>query len=165
MDLELSQMLIAVEDRRFWWHPGIDPIGIIRSVWMNVRLRRYAQGGSTITQQVVRMIYGRREKTLQRKLDECWMALLIERWFTKKEILGMYNNSVYMGVDGYGFEVASQSHFKKSVAQLTFWEKAQLVATVRGPNLYRLGTLQNQRRALMVLRKVGLQAPMSPRLY
>ena len=132
--------LQVVEDRRFLHHPGVDAIAVLRALFVNVTSGGLRQGGSTLTQQLVRSYFLSNERTLGRKLREAFMALLLETHYTKDDILNAYVNEIYLGQDGqraiHGFGLASQFYFSKPVAELDAGEVATLVAIVRGPSYY-----------------------------
>lgn len=136
----LEEALIAVEDRRFARHHGIDPEGIGRALLVNLRAGEVRQGGSTLTQQLVKSYFLDSRRTLGRKLTEAAMALLLEWHYDKQEILTAYINEVYMGQDGpravHGFGLASAFYFGKPLLELDLAETATLVAIVRGPSWY-----------------------------
>ena len=136
----LSAGLVAVEDRNFYSHIGISPAGIIRAALANLRSDRIVQGGSTLTQQLVKNYYLTRQKTLMRKALEAVMAILLEFHSTKSEILEGYINEVYLGQDGpraiHGFALASQHYFDLPLDQLGLHQQALLVGMVKGPSLY-----------------------------
>ncbi|HET7669759.1 MAG TPA: penicillin-binding protein 1B [Burkholderiales bacterium] len=135
----LIQALIAVEDRSFFSHHGFDLRGMARAAWSLVRAGR-TQGGSTITQQLVKNFYLTPERTLTRKFNELIMAVLLEVHYGKEEILETYLNEIYLGQDRdraiHGVGLASQFYFSKDVKDLTVADSALLVALVRGPGLY-----------------------------
>ena len=128
--------LISVEDRRFYSHHGIDPRGIARAVFMTVT-GKSVQGGSTLTQQLIKNFYLTSERTLRRKLTEMVMALLLEMHYSKQEILETYFNEVYLGQDGnraiHGFGLASSFFFDKPLSHLSLSEGALLVGMLKGP--------------------------------
>ncbi len=136
----LHQALVAIEDRKFYQHPGIDLYGIARAGWANLRAGRVVQGGSTLTQQLVKNFFLNSERTLSRKVNEAIMSLLLEWRYDKQQILEAYANEIYLGQDGnraiHGFGLAAQFYFNKPVDQLTLAESALLVAIVRGPTYY-----------------------------
>jgi penicillin-binding protein 1B len=136
----LLEAIVSVEDQRFLEHSGIDPRGILRSVWANVKAGSYVQGASTITQQLIRNIYLTRSKTISRKLKEMAMAILIEMQYSKDQILEKYFNEVYFGQAGniavHGVSQAAKYYFNKSLKDLTIAEQALLAALVRGPHYY-----------------------------
>ncbi|MGF1486204.1 MAG: PBP1A family penicillin-binding protein [Prochloraceae cyanobacterium] len=134
----LPNAVIASEDSRFYWHIGVDPIGILRAVKINLQRDRISQGASTLTQQVARSVFPQvgRENTIDRKLREMAVALKLEATYSKQEILKTYLNRVYLGVGNYGFEDAARFYFEKSAADLTLSEAASLVAILPAPNSY-----------------------------
>ena len=136
----LVAALIATEDQRFARHPGIDLVGIARAAWANLRAGRIVQGGSTLTQQLVKNFYLDSQRTLGRKLNEAAMALLLELHYSKAEILEAYLNEVYLGQDGersvHGFGLASRFYFDRPLGELTLAQQALLVGLVRGPGHY-----------------------------
>jgi 1A family penicillin-binding protein len=134
----LPQAVIASEDTRFYWHLGIDPLGILRAIVINYQQDEVKQGASTITQQLARSIFPSvgRENSLSRKLREMIVALKLEAVYSKEEILKTYLNRVYLGVNSYGFEDAAQFYFNKSAADLDLVEAATLVAILPAPNAY-----------------------------
>ncbi|MCU7837649.1 MAG: penicillin-binding protein 1B [gamma proteobacterium symbiont of Taylorina sp.] len=137
---KLKQALLAVEDRHFFEHYGIDPKGIIRAVWANIKAGATVQGGSTLTQQLVKNYFLTRERTLIRKMNEAIMSLLLEYHYSKDDILTAYINEVYLGQDGrraiHGFALASQYYFKRPIKQLTTPQIALLAGLVKGPSWY-----------------------------
>ncbi len=132
--------LTTVEDRRFFAHIGVDWLGILRAIWVNVLHGRIAQGGSTLTQQLVKNLYLGQQRTLRRKIREALMALSIERRFTKAEILETYVNEVFLGQDGnraiHGFGLAAHFYFGRPLNELSTPELALLVGIIRGPTRY-----------------------------
>ncbi len=137
---KLLDTLLLVEDREFYHHAGISPLGILRALYNNLRAGRTVQGGSTLTQQLVKNMYLTRDKTLWRKLNEAIMALLLEYRYSKDQLLEAYINEVYLGqhfANGiYGFGLAAEFYFGKSVAQLTNEQMATLVGVIKGPSYY-----------------------------
>ncbi len=135
----VTDALITVEDRRFYTHHGIDLLGISRAI-INMASGGPIQGGSTITQQLVKNFYLTSERTIQRKVIEIVMALLLEAHYSKDEILETYLNEVYLGQDGnraiHGFGLASHFYFNKTVSQLDLHEAALLVGLLKGPSYY-----------------------------
>lgn len=132
--------LIHIEDRNFEHHFGIDPKAVLRAGWANVRAGRAVQGGSTITQQLVRNFFLTLERRWSRKINEAFMALLLEAHYSKEEILEAYLNEVHLGQDGgraiHGFGLASQFYFNKPLSELQAQEIALLIALVKGPSYY-----------------------------
>src|SRR5207244_5326704 len=117
---------VAIEDRRFYEHGGLDPTGIARALWVNLRAREFVQGGSTITQQVVRNLYISRERTLQRKVKEACLAIKLSEHWSKKRILDEWMNQVYFGNHAYGVEAAAQTYFSRHARELNLPQAALL---------------------------------------
>jgi len=136
----LIKTLLAVEDRKFYRHHGVDPKGIARAAYENLMAGRMVQGASTLTQQLVKNFYLTQERTLERKLNEAYMALLLDYRYDKDEILTAYANEVYMGQDGsrgiHGFGLASRFYFDRDLDELSIPETALLVAILKGPSEY-----------------------------
>ena len=130
----LPKAFIAIEDRRFYSHYGVDPIGIARAAVTNVLHRGVSQGGSTLTQQLAKNLFLTQERTLQRKLQEVELALWLERKHSKTEILELYLNRVYFGSGAYGVEAAAQRYFGKSARNVTVAEAAMLAGLVKSPS-------------------------------
>jgi penicillin-binding protein 1A len=128
--------VIAVEDSRFWKHSGIDYIAIGRAVVKDVLHASLKEGGSTLTQQLAKVIFLSPEKTLKRKLMEASLAMKIEKSLSKKEILELYLNKVYFGHGAYGVEMAAKVYFGKSVGQLNLAEASLIAGLVKAPTLY-----------------------------
>ena len=149
----VPQAFIAIEDRRFYAHWGIDPMGVSRAMFANLMRRGVAQGGSTITQQLAKNLFLTQERTLKRKIQEVALALWLERKLKKIEIIELYLNRVYFGAGAYGIEAAAQRYFGKGAQKLTVAEAAMLAGLVRSPS--RLAPSHNpegaQRRAQIVL--------------
>ena len=135
----LPQAVIASEDSRFYWHFGVDPYGIARALITNIIGGKISQGASTLTQQVARSLfpeYVGREDSSGRKLREAVVAMKLETFYSKNEILKTYLNRVYLGIEAYGFEDAAQFYFDKSARNLSISEAATLVAILPAPNRY-----------------------------
>ncbi|MDP3588921.1 MAG: transglycosylase domain-containing protein, partial [Methylobacter sp.] len=136
----LIKGLLASEDRDFYQHIGISFKGIARAMWMNVLAGHMVQGGSTITQQLVKNFYLTSERSLSRKVKEAFMALILEYRYSKDEILEAYLNEIYLGQDGasavHGFGLASEFYFGGSLKDLPLEHIASLIALVRGPSEY-----------------------------
>jgi penicillin-binding protein 1A len=150
----LPQAFIAIEDRRFYTHAGIDPIGIARALVRNImRAGGGMQGGSTLTQQLAKNLFLTQERTASRKIQEAILALWLERKFSKNEILELYLNRVYFGSGAYGVEGAAQKYFGKSAREVTIAEAAILGGLVQSPS--RLAPTRNpdaaRARAALVL--------------
>ncbi|HTV36680.1 MAG TPA: PBP1A family penicillin-binding protein [Xanthobacteraceae bacterium] len=144
---------IAIEDRRFYSHYAVDPVGIARAAIADLLHRGAAQGGSTITQQLAKNLFLTQERTLTRKLQEVALAFWLEHKFSKTQILELYLNRVYFGAGAYGIEAAAQRYFGKSARQLTLPEAAMLAGLVQSPS--RLAPTRNPdgaiRRARVVI--------------
>jgi len=129
-----------IEDRRFDEHHGVDPRGVLRAMWANLRARRVVQGGSTLTQQLVKNYFLSDEQTVGRKATEALMAMRLEAHFSKEEILVAYLNEVYLGQDGaraiHGFGLGSEYYFAKPLDELEVGELALLIGLVKGPSYY-----------------------------
>ena len=155
----VPKAFIAIEDRRFYSHHGVDPWGIMRAVIKDVVRRGASQGASTITQQLAKNLFLTQERTVSRKLQEVALAFWLEHKFTKAEILELYLNRVYFGSGAYGVEAAAQRYFGKSARQLTLAEAAMLAGLVQSPS--RLAPSHNpdgaERRARLVLADMAEQ--------
>ena len=132
----LVQAILAIEDRRFYSHWGIDPIRLARALITDIVTHSPQQGGSTITQQLARNLFLTHEKTLTRKLKEVVLAIRIEQTYTKDEILEMYFNQIYFGEGAYGVDAASKVYFGKRVQELNLQECALLAGLPRNPRDY-----------------------------
>lgn len=130
----LPKAFIAIEDRRFYSHFGIDPVGILRALVTNVLHRGVSQGGSTLTQQLAKNLFLTQERTMARKLQEAELAIWLERKHSKNEILELYLNRVYFGSGAYGVEAAAQKYFGKSARNVTIAEAAMLAGLVKSPS-------------------------------
>src|ERR1700759_5336918 len=130
----LPKAFIAIEDRRFYSHFGVDPIGIARALVTNILHRGVSQGGSTLTQQLAKNLFLTQERTMARKLQEVELALWLERKHSKNEILELYLNRVYFGSGAYGVEAAAQRYFGKSAKNVTLAEAAMLAGLVKSPS-------------------------------
>ena len=151
MPLQLQHAVIAVEDEGFYEHPGIDVIGIFRAAWTDLVSGEIVQGGSTITQQLVKNVYAGQytadpetgletyvipPRTLEQKVRESLLAIKVEREFTKDEILANYLNTVYFGRGAYGVQAAAQTFFQKDASELSVLESALLAAMIQSPSFY-----------------------------
>ena len=149
----LPKAFIAIEDRRFYSHFGIDPVGLARALVANVMHRGVSQGGSTITQQLAKNLFLTQNRTLWRKMQEAVLAIWLEHKFTKNQILELYLNRVYFGAGAYGVEAAAQRYFGKPAKQVKIAEAAMLAGLVKSPS--RLAPSRNpdgaERRAQTVL--------------
>lgn len=138
--------VIDTEDRRFFKHGGVDYIGFIRAMAVNVVKRRYAQGASTLTQQVAKNLFLTREKSIKRKVQEFLLAQWLERHFSKKQILNIYLNRVFFGNGAYGLNAAAKRFFNKRAKDLTLKEAAILAGALKAPSTYNY--LRNKEKAL-----------------
>jgi penicillin-binding protein 1A len=132
----LRDAILATEDHRFYQHWGIDPIGIGRAIWQNYRRGRVVEGGSTITQQLTKVLFLTPDKSLERKIKEAILALELERRYSKDRILEMYLNQIYFGHGAYGVEAAARTYFGKSVSELNVREAALIAGLPRAPSSY-----------------------------
>ncbi len=134
--VHVKKAIIAIEDVRFYSHPGVDIIGIVRALTHDIRAGGMKQGGSTITQQLAKMLFLKPEKSIKRKIREAALSIQIEKRYTKDEILGLYLNQAYFGTRSYGIEAASQTYFGKTVKDLTIAEAALLASLPKAPSQY-----------------------------
>jgi len=136
----LVHAIVAIEDRRFFEHKGIDYRGLARAVWINVTNREVQQGGSTLTQQLIKNMFLTPEKTYRRKLQEAFMAVVLETRLSKERIFQLYTNEIFLGQQGTysinGVGEAAQAYFNKDVTNLNLQESAFLAGIIRGPSLY-----------------------------
>ncbi len=130
----LPKAFVAIEDRRFYSHLGIDPVGIARAVWRNVtRDGRGMEGGSTLTQQLAKNLFLTQERTISRKIQEAILSVWLEQNYSKDQILQLYLNRVYFGSGAYGVEAAAQRYFGKSARDVTLAEAAVLAGLMKAP--------------------------------
>lgn len=132
----LVDAVLAVEDRRFYDHFGVDVRGTARALWANLRAGRVVQGGSTLTQQLAKNLFLTPERTMRRKVQEMMLAFWLENRFSKDEILELYLNRVYFGGGAWGVEAASMRYFGKSVSELNLGESALLAGLLKAPSRY-----------------------------
>ncbi len=136
----LRQSLKAVEDHNFDHHMGFDPAGIARALWVDLKSGEYRQGGSTLTQQLVKSYFLDNRRTLERKVRELAMSVILESRFDKADILNAYINEIYLGQDGqravHGFGLGSEYYFNRPLSELGVDEIATLIAVIRGPSYY-----------------------------
>ncbi|MEZ5812675.1 MAG: transglycosylase domain-containing protein [Rhizobiaceae bacterium] len=130
----IPQAVVAIEDRRFYSHFGIDPIGLARAMATNLIKRRWVQGGSTLTQQLAKNLFLKPDRTLERKVQEVLLAFWIEHKYTKEQILEMYLNRVYFGSGAYGVEAASRRYFDKPARDVSLAEAALLAGLLKAPS-------------------------------
>ncbi len=162
---QIVETVLAIEDRRFYSHFGIDPIAVGRAVWTNVTKGGVVQGGSTITQQLAKNLFYSPQRTMGRKFKEALAALVLEVKYTKQNILESYLNEIYLGQAGfvsiYGVSEAAHRYFGKTLQQLTVEEVAMVAGLIKGPNSYaptKHPDLAKQRRDVVLrrLRELGL---------
>jgi penicillin-binding protein 1A len=132
----MPKATVAIEDRRFYQHGGIDPVGILRAFVADVTAGRIVQGGSTITQELVRNLYLSRDRTLQRKVVEACLAIKLARSWSKGRILAAYLNDVYYGNHAYGIEAAAQTYFSVPASRLTLEQAAVIAGLPQAPSYY-----------------------------
>jgi penicillin-binding protein 1A len=164
----MRKATIAIEDRRFYQHGGVDYEGIARAFWKDLEAGRVVEGGSTITQQLVRTLYiARRDRSLERKLTEACLAMKLSRAWSKKRILTAYLNHVYYGNQAYGVEAAAQTYFARRARALNLTQAALLAGLTQAPSAY--DPFRHPRRALarrdQVLRAMLENADISYRQY
>lgn len=131
-----KQAFVAIEDQRFYSHPGIDMIGIMRALYKDMLAGGIIEGGSTITQQLAKMLFLTPKKTLTRKIKEAILSAQIEKKYTKDEILGIYINQVYVGSRAYGIEAAAHAYFGKSTFELNLAENALIAGMIKAPSTF-----------------------------
>ncbi len=161
----LKEAFISVEDHRFYNHFGIDIQSLFRAMYRNLQERRFAEGGSTISQQLAKNLFLTHEKTLTRKAQELLLTLQLEQKLTKDEILESYLNTIYFGHSAYGVEAAARTYFGKPAADLSLAESAMLAGIPRGPAFYSpwLNFESSKRRQNTVLTRMVEQGYITPR--
>lgn len=132
----VKKAFVAIEDARFYSHPGVDFIGTFRALVQDIKAGGMVQGGSTITQQLAKMLFLKPEKSIKRKIREAVLSLQIEKRYTKDEILGLYLNQAYFGTRAFGVEAAAQTYCGKSVSSLSIGEAALLASLPKAPSFY-----------------------------
>src|SRR5580692_1252256 len=132
----LPKAVVATEDRRFYSHFGIDPIGLMRAAFTDLRAGHVVQGGSTITQQLAKILFLTPERSLARKIRETLLALWLEHRFTKDQILEIYLNRVYLGAGTYGVDAAAHRYFGKSARRTTLYESAAIAGLLKAPTRF-----------------------------
>ena len=155
----LKEAIIATEDARFYSHFGVDPMGIARAVYQNFRHGRIVEGGSTITQQLAKVLFLTPDKSLDRKLKEAVLAVELERRYPKDRLLEMYLNQIYFGHGAFGVEAASRTFFGKSVKDLSIAESALLAGLPKAPSTYspfEHPDAAKRRRAIVLARMVDV---------
>ena len=162
----MKQAIVAIEDRRFYEHRGVDLHGIIRAVWADIRNKKVVEGGSTITQQFVKNTYTKNQRSIARKLKEAALAWQLEQRWSKDRILTAYLNTIYFGNGAYGVEQAAQTYFHHSAApgKLTLWEAALLAGIPSDPSAYDPATnpLAAKARRDLVLKEMLDQGDITP---
>ena len=133
---DLQNAFVATEDVRFFHHFGIDPVSMLRAVWVDVKARAIVEGGSTITQQLVRNAFLTQNQTFSRKIEEAFLALMMERKYSKQEILEMYMNQISFGAGAYGVESAAEVYFNKKVSDLSLAECSMIAGITNNPSAY-----------------------------
>src|SRR5689334_19433788 len=149
----LPAAFIAMEDRRFYSHKGIDPLGLGRALLLDLRARHYVAGGSTISQQTAKIVYTNQQRTMSRKMVELIDAAGLEKSLSKKQILELYLNRIYLGSGAYGVDGAAQVYFGTSARNLSLAQAAMLATLTRAPSVFspRRDLLRAQQRASLVL--------------
>src|ERR1700744_5832466 len=153
MPAYLPAAFIAMEDRRFYSHNGIDPRGLARAILLDIRARHMVAGGSTISQQTAKIVYTNQERTFSRKLTELIDAAGLEKSLSKQQILELYLNRIYLGSAAYGVDGASRVYFGVSARNVTLSQAAMLATLTRAPSVFspRRDLLRAQQRASLVL--------------
>ncbi|MDD4775608.1 MAG: transglycosylase domain-containing protein, partial [Syntrophomonas sp.] len=128
--------IIAVEDKDFYQHHGVDVRGLARAMWVNIKAGKIVAGGSTITQQTAKTLFLSNERTWSRKIKELYYSILMENRYSKEEILTMYCNSIYFGEGAYGVELASRTYFAKKAIDLSLSEASLLAGLPQSPSYY-----------------------------
>ena len=132
----LPQAVLAIEDRRFYTHGGIDAFGVIRAAWQNAVEGRVVAGGSTISQQVAKLVFLSPERTVRRKIQEAMLAFWLEREFTKEEILTIYLNRAYFGAGAYGVDAAARRYFGRSARDVDVAQAAMIAGLLKAPSRF-----------------------------
>jgi len=133
---DFTRAVIAVEDHKFYKHHGFDVVGIARAYLTNLKDGTITQGGSTITQQLAKNLFLSSDRTYTRKIKELFLAMKLEKLYTKDEILEMYINVVFYGSDAYGIQAASHTYYNKKASELSREECAMLAGLLQAPSLY-----------------------------
>jgi penicillin-binding protein 1A len=152
----LPKAIIATEDRRFYSHFGIDPIGLLRAAWRNAWAGRIVQGGSTITQQVAKNLFLTPERSIKRKVQEAMLALWLEYRFSKEQLLTIYLNRVYLGAGTYGVDAAARKYFGISVGKISTYQSALIAGLLKAPSRYNphASKIRSHARTVQVLRNM-----------
>jgi penicillin-binding protein 1A len=164
MPRHIIHAVVATEDRRFFDHWGLDPMGLVRAAFANLRARRLTQGGSTLTQQLAKNLFLSSERTFSRKIEELLLAIWLEVRLSKADILELYLNRVYFGGGAYGIEAAAQRYFDKSAQRLTVAEAAVIAGLLKAPSKYSPASNPDlaRARARTVLSKMASAGALSP---
>src|SRR5713101_8236211 len=162
--LDFQHAVVAIEDRRFYSHPGIDPVGVARAVYHDVREGAAVEGASTLTQQLARTLFLSNTRSYGRKAKEAVIALLIEAQLTKDQILELYVNRVYLSAGVYGVEMMSEHVFRKPARSLTLAEAAFIAGLLRAPSALSPwsnydGALERSHVVLAAMREQGFITP------
>jgi penicillin-binding protein 1A len=160
MAVDLQHAVVAIEDRRFYYHPGVDPIGVIRAVVRDMQAGARAEGGSTLSQQLARTLFLSNVRTFSRKARELGLALLIEQQLTKNQILELYLNRIYLSGGVYGVQTMSEHLFRKPARTLTLPEAALIAGLIRAPSALSPwsnydGALERSHTVLAAMRREG----------
>jgi len=152
----LPKAIIATEDRRFYSHFGIDPLGLLRAAWRNAWAGRIVQGGSTITQQVAKNLFLTPERSIKRKVQEAMLALWLEYRFSKEQLLTIYLNRVYLGAGTYGVDAAARKYFGISVGKISTYQSALIAGLLKAPSRYNphSSKIRSHARTVQVLRNM-----------
>jgi len=134
MPQNIRDAVVAIEDKRFYYHHGVDLRAIIRAAYADVAAGTIVEGGSTITQQLVKQLYVGDDETIQRKIDEALLAWQLEDQLTKEQILTKYLNTIYFGQGAYGIQAAARSYFAIDAKELSLSQSALLAGLIRAPN-------------------------------
>ena len=173
----LINAVIVTEDKRFFFHPGVDLKGIARAAYVNLKARRIIQGGSTITQQLAKNLFLTPERSFTRKLHELILSFWLEMRFSKEQLLSIYLNRVYLGSGTYGVQAASEKYFNKKVEELNLYECALIASLLKAPSKYNpisnkklsrertAKVLENMRRNNLISKKKVDEAKLSNREY
>ena len=164
MPAYLPQAIIAMEDRHFYSHHGVDFLGLSRATYTNLKARRVVAGGSTITQQTAKLLFTDGSRTFRRKLHELANAAALEKSFSKDQILEIYLNRIYLGEGAFGVDTAARNYFGVPVAQLNLSQAAMLAGLTRAPSLYspRRNLALAQKRAALALEKMVETGAITP---
>ena len=160
LPLYLPKAFVAIEDRRFYSHFGVDPFGLLRAVYHDFSIGSTVQGGSTLTQQLAKNLFLTQERTVSRKIQEAILALWLEHKYRKDQILELYLNRVYFGSGAYGVEAAAQKYFGRSARDVTLQEAAILAGLMKAParlapNRNPLGAQERAQQVILAMAEEG----------